>query len=51
MSKQELIGILRALKGYVDKEAAHSEADELLLKFIDDAEVTKAFKELTVWYA
>ncbi len=34
-----------------DKEAAHLNADEDLLKFIDDPDVTKAFKSIKKWYA
>ena len=34
-----------------DPETDHVAADNLLLKFINDKEVTKAFKAITKWYS
>ncbi len=62
-SKAELIEKLRALEhgrlgldgfrsaGVVDPEVQHSEADDLLLAFIDDEEVTAAYEKIPKWYA
>ena len=34
-----------------DKEAAHSDADDALLQFINDQEVKEWFEKCTEWYA
>lgn len=34
-----------------DTEIIHIEADELLLKYINDKEVSKAFERINKWYA
>ena len=34
-----------------DPEVQHSEADELLLQYIGDAEITAAFLKLKRWYS
>ena len=49
MKKEEIIEQLKTLKG--DPECDHSEADDLLLKFIGDKEITEAFENVTKWYA
>ena len=51
MNKEELLKALRALAGLRDPESAHSEADHLLLTFIDDDEITEAFEAIPKWYA
>jgi hypothetical protein len=52
MTKQELLDALRALKANEsDPEENHVDADDLLLKFINDPEVTEAFNALHKWYA
>jgi hypothetical protein len=46
--------ILSELKEWIgdgDPETAHQEADKLLLELIDDEEITKAFEDITRWYA
>lgn len=50
MSKEELLEELREASEYED-EFAHMRADELLLRYIDDEEITKAFKAIKKWYA
>ena len=35
----------------LDQESAHVEADDLLLWYIDDEEVTKLFEKIDKWYA
>lgn len=51
MTRDELLAKLRALAGARDAEIAHSDADDLLLEFIDDAEVTAAYVAIPKWYA
>ena len=34
-----------------DPELAHGEADELLINYINDAEIEKAFDEVPKWYS
>lgn len=56
MTKQELIDNLKALHTkdddkYVDNEDTHIRADELLLEFINDKEVSEAFNNIDKWYA
>lgn len=51
MTKQELIVILEKCAEDSDIETAHIIADESLIDFIADAEVSKAFDAITKWYA
>ncbi len=53
MTKEELINKLNQLSidSKSDEEIAHCSADEVLLEFINDPEVTKAFKSIKKWYA
>jgi hypothetical protein len=48
---EELIKQLKALQGGFDKEASHMQADQLLLEFIDNEDVSKAFENIDKWYA
>lgn len=54
MTIEELRSQLRDLAnckhGY-DPEADHGKADDLLLEFINDKEVTEAFNDIDKWYA
>ena len=55
MDKEQLIKELCELKEkdippYRDCEEDHKVADTLLLLFINDADVTKAFNEICKWY-
>ena len=47
--------LLRNLKELADEqgdwEAQHAEADELLLNYINDPEIEKAFEEVPKWYS
>jgi hypothetical protein len=36
---------------HIDSERAHHVADQLLIEFINDPEVTQAFEEIRKWYA
>lgn len=52
MTKHELLDELNRCKNNDgDPEVAHCEADEALLKFIGDAEVTALFESIEKWYA
>jgi len=51
MTKQELVEKLKSLQGDTDCEIAHGEADDLLLEFIDDKDVSEAFDKIDKWYA
>ena len=53
MTKPELIEELIKLQelSIDDAEVAHSEADDLLLKYIGEEDITKAFKKIKRWYA
>jgi len=55
MTLEDLIQELTILKKgntpSSDKELTHIFADDLLLKYIANEEVTRAFKNLDIWYA
>jgi hypothetical protein len=42
---------LKELTKSKDPELAHAKADQLLLDWIDDATIEKAYKEIKKWYA
>lgn len=50
MSKGELIEELIKAEQELDIEEAHIKADELLLEYIDDVEITRAFDNIHKWY-
>lgn len=50
MSKDEIIVELEKLAKLGDAGEAHFKADELLLKFINDAEITKAFEAIHMYW-
>lgn len=55
MTLEELIEGLRKLEahddGYCDLEEVHIQADNLLLEYINDPEVTEAFEKIDKWYS
>jgi hypothetical protein len=51
MTKEELIERLKALQHNSDPEDSHSQADLLLLEYINDHQVTMAFSAIQKWYA
>jgi hypothetical protein len=51
MTRDKALARLRELKAWGDAEVAHLEADDVLLRLIDDAEITAAFEAITKWYA
>lgn len=50
MTREELLVRLRAARAE-DEETGHVDADEALLEYIDDPEVTRLFEALPKWYA
>lgn len=51
LTKIKLLENLKELKKSNDEESAHIEADNLLLEYINDDEITQAFKDINKWYA
>ncbi len=53
MTKSELIEKLKSLAELSehDEERAHGEADEVLLQYINDPDVSEAFEKIDRWYA
>lgn len=51
MTKEQLIEELKALIDSDNLEEAHVTADNLLLDFINDEEVSDAFRDIDKWYA
>lgn len=49
--KSVLLNKLKAYSMHSDIEYAHAGADEALIKFIDDEEISDAFDEVDKWYA
>jgi hypothetical protein len=51
MEKKDLIEqLLKAAKSG-DTEAAHGDADDLLIQYINDAEIKDAYEAVPKWYA
>jgi len=46
---EELVKLQELSKG--DAEVAHGKADDLLLEYINDKQITEAFKKIERWYA
>lgn len=51
MTKEELLEFLKSCAEDSDNESAHSAADEALLRYIDDPEITAAYTQIEKWYA
>jgi hypothetical protein len=53
MTKDELLRELARLRDEErgDPEVAHSEADDALLEYINDVDITEAFGAIEKWYA
>ena len=51
MDRQELIKKLNEWADSTDYEIAHRFADELLLEFINDKEISEAYDSIGKWYA
>ena len=50
MDEKELIKKLKKLQDNQNAELSHIEADDLLLDFIDNDEIRKAFDNIGKWY-
>jgi len=50
MEKAKLLRELKKLADIPDKEITHERADNLLLEYIDDKEITEAYEKLERWY-
>ena len=51
IEKNKLLSILKSLAtNSNDKEYGHQSADRVLLNYINDPEVTKAFNDVEKWY-
>lgn len=50
LTKARLIALLEEIQG-VDPEVGHATADDLLIAYIDDAEIAAAYKAIRKWYA
>ena len=51
ITKVELLSNLRELTEIRDPEITHVEADELLIKYINDKDIERAFDEVPKWYS
>ncbi len=51
VTKKELIIALEEEAKNDDREKAHQKVDDLLLGFINDVEISKAFKKVGKWYS
>lgn len=51
LTREVLLIRLRELQKMTDPEANHGYADELLLKYINDREITQAYDSIKKWYA
>ncbi len=53
MTKEELINKLKEInqREELDTEKAHSDADDLLIEYINDEEVKYAYDKISKWYA
>lgn len=51
MTKEELLERLKECETNADTEAAHSDADDALIEFINDTEITEAYQRVHKWYA
>lgn len=51
ISRQELMDNLKELSQLKDVEMAHIEADELLVTYVNDPEIEKAYEEVPKWYS
>ena len=50
-ARADLLTCLAHLAKSPDPEVAHCDADDALLKYINDPEITAAYRSVTKWYA
>jgi len=51
ITKEALIAKLKDLSEHYDTEAAHVRADDALIEFINDEEISAAYNNISKWYA
>ena len=51
MNKEELIAKLNEFAETFDTEVGHSRADDALIEFINDEDISKAYNAISKWYA
>jgi len=51
VTRDELLAKLRALQQDGDTEGAHIDADDALLAYINDPDITEAYRVIDKWYA
>lgn len=51
LSKVQLLKKLEKCAKSYDTEAAHCDADALLVEYIDDEEIAEAYNKIDKWYA
>lgn len=51
MTKTELLEELKKCQDDDDTESAHIEADDAILKFIEDDEIQEAYDKVGKWYS
>lgn len=51
MTKAECLEKLKEASENMDTEAAHGDADDALIEFINDPEITDAYNKVHKWYA
>lgn len=51
MNKEDLLKLLEIAADCTDTEIAHGMADDALITFINDDDITKAYDLVNKWYA
>jgi hypothetical protein len=51
MTKEYLIVLLKKLAKIDDSDKAHRVADNVLLKYINDKQISKAYRAVFKWYS
>lgn len=51
MTKEELIAKLHEIREKSEREKGHMQADDALIEFINDSEITEAYESISKWYA
>jgi hypothetical protein len=53
LTKEEALDMLRRLaeESKLNAEEPHADADDVLLRLIDDPEITQAYQAVEKWYA
>lgn len=51
MNRDDLLVLLRSMHGDGDPEIYHPKADQALLAYINDPEITEAYEAIERWYA